>query len=101
SRVRTLSLRLEADRLRARGSRGRAAVGRQRGRAGRAGQVGREPHKPAPRYDLVDRGGGPPSVGSVVELDGQGKWVVNRISQSPLPQDRRPCAYLLPGASEG
>ena len=42
------------------------------------------------------REGEPPSIGSVVELDGQGKWVVNRIGQSPLPQDRRPCAYLLP-----
>ena len=50
-------------------------------------------------YELVDRDGEPPSVGSVVELDGQGKWVVNRISQSPLPQDRRPCAYLLPATS--
>jgi len=50
-------------------------------------------------YELVDREGEPPSVGSVVELDGQGKWVVNRISQSPLPQDRRPCAYLLPTPS--
>jgi hypothetical protein len=50
-------------------------------------------------YELVDREGEPPSVGSVVELDGQGKWVVNRISQSPLPQDRRPCAYLLPSTS--
>ena len=37
-----------------------------------------------------------PRSGSVVELDGQGSWVVNRISPSPLPQDRRPCAYLLP-----
>jgi hypothetical protein len=25
--------------------------------------------------------------------------VVNRIGQSPLPQDRRPCAYLLPTTS--
>jgi hypothetical protein len=50
-------------------------------------------------YELVVREGEPPSVGSVVELDGQGKWVVNRISQSPLPQDRRPCAYLLPATS--
>jgi hypothetical protein len=50
-------------------------------------------------YELLDREGEPPSVGTVVELDGQGKWVVNRISQSPLPQDRRPCAYLLPATS--
>ena len=50
-------------------------------------------------YELVDREGVPPPVGSIVELDGQGRWVVNRISQSPLPQDRRPCAYLLPATS--
>ena len=46
-------------------------------------------------YELLDREGEPPAVGSTVELDGQGSWVVNRISQSPLPQYRRPCAYLL------
>ena len=46
-------------------------------------------------YELLDREGEPPAVGSTVDLDGQGSWVVNRISQSPLPQDRRPCAYLL------
>jgi hypothetical protein len=46
-------------------------------------------------YELLDREGEPPAIGSTVELDGQGSWVVNRISQSPLPQDRRPCAYLL------
>ena len=50
-------------------------------------------------YELVEREGEPPPVGSIVELDGQGRWVVNRIGQSPLPQDRRPCAYLLPTTS--
>jgi len=50
-------------------------------------------------YELVDREGEPPPVGSTVELDDQGSWVVNRISQSPLPQDRRPCAYLLQASS--
>jgi hypothetical protein len=50
-------------------------------------------------YELLDREGEPPPVGSTVELDGDGSWVVNRISQSPLPQDRRPCAYLLPATS--
>jgi hypothetical protein len=50
-------------------------------------------------YELRDREGEPPAVGSTVELDGEGSWVVNRISQSPLPQDRRPCAYLLPASS--
>ena len=50
-------------------------------------------------YELVDREGEPPAVGSTVELDGEGRWIVNRVSQSPLPQDRRPCAYLLPVSS--
>ncbi|HEV8602174.1 MAG TPA: hypothetical protein VGQ68_02130 [Gaiellaceae bacterium] len=46
-------------------------------------------------YELVERGGEPPAIGSTVELDGQeGHWIVSRISLSPLPQDRRPCAYL-------
>jgi hypothetical protein len=48
-------------------------------------------------YELVTREGEPPAVGSVVELDGQeGRWFVSRVSPSPLPQDRRPCAYLQP-----
>lgn len=46
-------------------------------------------------YELVTREGEPPTVGSVVELDGQeGRWFVSRVSPSPLPQDRRRCAYL-------
>jgi hypothetical protein len=46
-------------------------------------------------YELVERQGEPPSVGSLVELDGQeGRWIVSRVSLSPLPQDRRRCAYL-------
>jgi hypothetical protein len=46
-------------------------------------------------YELLDRDGEPPAVGSIVELEGQpGRWFVSRVSPSPLPQDRRPCAYL-------
>jgi len=46
-------------------------------------------------YELVEREGEPPELGSTVELDGQpGRWIVSRVSPSPLPQDRRPCAYL-------
>jgi hypothetical protein len=51
-------------------------------------------------YELLTRDGEPPAVGSVVELGGEeGRWFVSRLSPSPLPQDRRPCAYLqqLPG----
>jgi hypothetical protein len=46
-------------------------------------------------YELLARDGEPPAVGSVVELGGEeGRWFVSRLSPSPLPQDRRPCAYL-------
>lgn len=50
-------------------------------------------------YELMAREGDPPSVGSVVELDGHGQFFVSRISPSPLPSDKRPCAYLQPTPS--
>lgn len=47
-------------------------------------------------YELAEREGEPPEVGSEVELDeGAGdRFVVSKIATSPLPQDERPCAYL-------
>jgi hypothetical protein len=45
-------------------------------------------------YELREREGEPPQVGSVVELDDLGRMVVTRISPSPLPGDNRACAYL-------
>jgi hypothetical protein len=45
-------------------------------------------------YELMARDGEPPDVGSTVELDGVGQFFVSRISPSPLPSDKRPCAYL-------
>jgi hypothetical protein len=50
-------------------------------------------------YELMAREGDPPVVGSVVELDGQGRFFVSRVSPSPLPSDKRPCAYLQPTTS--
>ena len=52
-------------------------------------------------YELVEREGEPPAVGSEVELDeGAGpRFVVSKIAPSPLPQDQRPCAYLQPAVS--
>ena len=49
-------------------------------------------------YELLEREGEPPAVGSEVELDeGAGaKFVVSKIAPSPLPQDDRQCAYLQP-----
>jgi len=47
-------------------------------------------------YELAEREGEPPRVGSEVELDeGAGdRFVVSKIASSPLPQDERLCAYL-------
>jgi hypothetical protein len=47
-------------------------------------------------YELAEREGDPPAVGSEVELDegGGGRFVVSKIAPSPLPQDDRVCAYL-------
>jgi hypothetical protein len=45
-------------------------------------------------YELVERDGEPPEVGSVVELEGGMRTTVVKVGPSPLPQDTRPCAYL-------
>jgi hypothetical protein len=44
-------------------------------------------------YELRERDGEAPSVGSVVEED-EGRMVVTRVAPSPLPGDGRRCAYL-------
>jgi hypothetical protein len=46
-------------------------------------------------YTLVERSGDPPRPGSEVE-EGERRFQVAKIAQSPLPGDSRPCAYLLP-----
>jgi hypothetical protein len=48
-------------------------------------------------YELRERDGQLPSVGSVVELE-EGRMQVNRLAASPLPGDDRRCAYLQPVA---
>lgn len=45
-------------------------------------------------YELVERDGDPPALGDAVELDGEGRFVVSKVAQSPLPDDDRSCAYL-------
>jgi hypothetical protein len=46
-------------------------------------------------YELVERDGEPPALGSKVELgDDSVRFVVAKLGPSPLPQDDRPCAYL-------
>jgi hypothetical protein len=44
-------------------------------------------------YALLTRAGEPPPVGSEVGISG-GSRVVTKIGPSPLPGDRRPCAFL-------
>ena len=46
-------------------------------------------------YTLAERPGDVPEVGAEVE-DGDRRFRVAKIAPSPLPGDRRPCAYLLP-----
>ena len=50
---------------------------------------------PSPKgYSLEERDGLPPERDERVEIDGAA-FIVSRIGASPLPQDTRPCAYLL------
>jgi hypothetical protein len=46
-------------------------------------------------YDLREREGEPPEVGSSLE-DESGRFVVTKVAASPLPGDTRRCAYLQP-----
>jgi hypothetical protein len=45
-------------------------------------------------YELVERDGEPPAVGSAIDLGDRSEHVT-KIGPSPLPGDRRPCAYLI------
>jgi DNA repair exonuclease SbcCD ATPase subunit len=47
------------------------------------------------RYRMVERPGGAPAPGSVVDLE-SGRWRVLRVGASPLPADRRRCAFVEP-----
>jgi len=44
-------------------------------------------------YDLVERDGALPAVGEALEF-GEQQYVVTKIGRSPLPFDRRNCAFL-------
>jgi hypothetical protein len=46
-------------------------------------------------YRLIARSGEPPAAGSVLE-DGDQRFKVTKVAPSPLPDDSRPCAYLIP-----
>ena len=46
-------------------------------------------------YELVERDGALPATGETIELVGlEGRYRVVKVARSPLPGDRRPCAYL-------
>lgn len=44
-------------------------------------------------YELIQQEGEPPGIGAQVEVDGQ-LLEVTKVAPSPLPGDRRVCAYL-------
>ncbi|TMM11374.1 MAG: hypothetical protein E6F98_10815 [Actinobacteria bacterium] len=46
-------------------------------------------------YELVERPGGAPMVGAVVDLGEGLQGEVVKVARSPLPNDKRRCAYLL------
>jgi len=45
-------------------------------------------------YELREQEGDVPSVGAEVEQDGE-TMRVTKVAPSPLPDDRRACAYLV------
>ena len=45
-------------------------------------------------YELREAEGDVPAVGSLVEADDK-KMQVTKVAPSPLPNDDRPCAYLI------
>jgi hypothetical protein len=48
-------------------------------------------------YELTEREGEPPTRGSSVELEANGRrYTVAKVASSPLPGDERRCAYLVP-----
>ena len=49
-------------------------------------------------YELAEREGKPPQRGEEIDLgaDGGGRYVVYKVAPSPLPGDKRRCAYLEP-----
>jgi len=46
-------------------------------------------------YELHERDGDPPPVGSELEVDDVAMWV-SKIASSPLPGDSRRTAYVVP-----
>jgi hypothetical protein len=50
------------------------------------------------RYLLVERDGAPPEPGERLEVpDFRGLFLVQKVSRAPVPDETRPCAFLLRG----
>jgi hypothetical protein len=47
-------------------------------------------------YRLEERDGEAPAVGTEIEIGDGAVQRVSKVGPSPLPGDRRPCAYLQP-----
>jgi hypothetical protein len=45
-------------------------------------------------YELVERDGDAPSVGEEIDVEGRAQRVT-KLGPSPLPGDRRTCAFLI------
>jgi hypothetical protein len=51
------------------------------------------------RYLLVERDGAPPEAGDELELpDVNGLFLVQKVGRAPVPDESRPCAFLLSSA---
>ena len=59
--------------------------------------TGRFDFDPPARITFVEQQGATPVVGAQIWIDGHaGPFVVVKVARSPLPADRRRCAYLEP-----
>jgi hypothetical protein len=47
-------------------------------------------------YELTERAGEPPPVGERIEEEDGAALTVTKVGPSPLPGDRRRCAYAQP-----
>jgi hypothetical protein len=46
-------------------------------------------------YELVERNGEVPAVGTEIEVEGEtSRYLVTKVAPSPFPGDARRCAYL-------
>ena len=99
----------QVDRLRAENRRLLDEIGRLQGEFSKLKLV-EAPEEPEPpsshllfvptpaRYLLVERDGAPPEPGERLEVpDLRGLFLVQKVSRAPVPDETRPCAFLLRG----